>query len=187
MPLTLTRTDLIRSANFINGTWTNTATARLAAAEAANDFPRLAGALYDNGRLWTRLAADVADLAVVQQEAVALWYAHGCEGIVEAVTGTGKTHLGLEAVAHAARAGERSTVLVPTSIVSQSPRSRWVSRRAARLETQRLVPSAAALRPSREWRALWHGCDHEELACSGGGGNPHRRSQSATRPQPVAG
>ncbi len=42
-----------------------------------------------------------------------------------------------------------STVWVPTSIVSHSPRSRWVSRRAARLETQRLVPSAAALRPSR--------------------------------------
>lgn len=39
----------------------STATARLAAAEAANDFPRLAGALHDNGRLWTRLAADVAD------------------------------------------------------------------------------------------------------------------------------
>ena len=41
-----------------------------------------------------------------------------------------------------------ATVLVPTSIVSHSARSRWVSSRAARLETQRLVPSAAALRPS---------------------------------------
>ena len=37
---------------------------------------------------------------------------------------------------------------VPTSIVSHSARSRWVSTRAAREETQRLVPSAAALRPS---------------------------------------
>ena len=42
-----------------------------------------------------------------------------------------------------------STVLVPTSMVSASARSRWVSRRAAVPETQRLVPSAAALRPSR--------------------------------------
>ena len=41
-----------------------------------------------------------------------------------------------------------STVLVPTSIVSHRARSRWVSSRAAGLETQRLVPSAAALRPS---------------------------------------
>jgi len=39
-------------------------------------------------------------------------------------------------------------VLLPTSIVSQSARSRWVSRRAAVEETHRLVPSAAALRPS---------------------------------------
>ena len=58
--------------------------------------------------------AQELSLMTWQQEAVALWYAHGCEGIVEAVTGTGKTHVGLEAVAHAARAGERSTVLVPT-------------------------------------------------------------------------
>ena len=42
-----------------------------------------------------------------------------------------------------------ATVLVPTSITSHSARSRWVSSRAARPETQRLVPSAAALRPSR--------------------------------------
>ena len=42
-----------------------------------------------------------------------------------------------------------ATVPVPTSIVSHCARSRWVSSRAARLETQRLVPSAAALRPSR--------------------------------------
>ena len=38
---------------------------------------------------------------------------------------------------------------MPTSITSHSPRSRWVSSLAARLETQRLLPSAAALRPSR--------------------------------------
>lgn len=49
-----------------------------------------------------------------QREAIAAWYATGCEGIVEAVTGTGKTLVGLEAAAHAARDGQRSTVLVPS-------------------------------------------------------------------------
>lgn len=36
-------------------------TARLAAAVAAGLLPTLAAALHDNRRLWTRLAADVAD------------------------------------------------------------------------------------------------------------------------------
>ncbi|GAB2854951.1 DEAD/DEAH box helicase [Nocardioides pacificus] len=49
-----------------------------------------------------------------QREAIRAWYDNGCHGIVEAVTGTGKTHLGLEAVAQAVRGGERSTVLVPS-------------------------------------------------------------------------
>lgn len=58
--------------------------------------------------------AHVLDLMTWQHEAAAAWYAHGCHGIIEAVTGTGKTHVGLEAVAHAAARGERSTVLVPS-------------------------------------------------------------------------
>lgn len=36
-------------------------TARLRDAAASGDFPRLAAALHDNRRLWTVLAADVAD------------------------------------------------------------------------------------------------------------------------------
>jgi superfamily II DNA or RNA helicase len=56
----------------------------------------------------------VLDLLAWQREAIARWYANGCHGIVEAVTGTGKTHVGLETVAHAAREGEKSTVLVPS-------------------------------------------------------------------------
>jgi flagellar protein FlaF len=39
----------------------STVTARLGTANTQGDFPCLAGALHDNGRLWTRLAADVAD------------------------------------------------------------------------------------------------------------------------------
>lgn len=58
--------------------------------------------------------ARVLDLLQWQKEAVAAWYANGCHGIVEAVTGTGKTHVGLEAVAHAAAMGEKATVLVPS-------------------------------------------------------------------------
>jgi RNA polymerase primary sigma factor len=49
-----------------------------------------------------------------QQEAMERWYSNGCRGIVEAVTGTGKTHLGLEAAAHAAREGNKTTILVPS-------------------------------------------------------------------------
>ncbi len=41
----------------------STVTARLGAADAQSDFPRLVGALHDNGRLWTRFAADVAGAA----------------------------------------------------------------------------------------------------------------------------
>ena len=69
----------------------------------------------------------VLGLFAWQREAVATWYAHGCRGIVEAVTGTGKTVVGLEAVAHAARAGHKSTVLVP----SVDLQDQWASRFAS--------------------------------------------------------
>ena len=50
--------------------------------------------------------------------------------------------------ARSARGSSVSTVPVPTSITSHWARSRWLSTRAALEVTQRLVPSAAALRPS---------------------------------------
>lgn len=46
--------------------------------------------------------------------AVRAWVGAGRSGVVEAVTGTGKTHVGLEVIARAVASGERSTVLVPT-------------------------------------------------------------------------
>lgn len=49
-----------------------------------------------------------------QRAAMTKWYRAGCVGIVEAVTGTGKTHLGLEAIAQCAANGQRATVLVPS-------------------------------------------------------------------------
>lgn len=49
-----------------------------------------------------------------QRAAMTKWYRAGQVGIVEAVTGTGKTHLGLEAIAQCVAAGQRATVLVPS-------------------------------------------------------------------------
>lgn len=49
-----------------------------------------------------------------QVRAVRAWVSAGSTGVVEAVTGTGKTHVGLEVIARAVASGERSTVLVPT-------------------------------------------------------------------------
>ena len=48
-----------------------------------------------------------------QIEALAAWRAHGRRGVVEAVTGTGKTTVGVLAAAAAVDAGDRVLVLVP--------------------------------------------------------------------------
>lgn len=49
-----------------------------------------------------------------QVEAFAAWAAAGCRGVVEAVTGTGKTRLALAAVRACLARGGRALVLVPT-------------------------------------------------------------------------
>ncbi|ATO13232.1 DNA repair helicase [Micromonospora sp. WMMA2032] len=49
-----------------------------------------------------------------QIEALAAWRAHNRQGVVEAVTGTGKTTVGVLAAAAAVDAGERVLVLVPS-------------------------------------------------------------------------
>lgn len=54
-----------------------------------------------------------------QRQALTAWYDAGGVGICEAVTGTGKTHLGLEAVAQWIRRGERATVLVPSLLLQR--------------------------------------------------------------------
>src|SRR3712207_6765167 len=48
-----------------------------------------------------------------QQEALAAWTANGRRGVVEAVTGTGKTTVGVLAAAAAVEAGEKVLILVP--------------------------------------------------------------------------
>ncbi|MDO8122561.1 helicase-related protein [Isoptericola sp. b490] len=69
-------------------------------------------------------AATVLALHPWQRRALDAWYANGCRGAVEAVTGTGKTHVGLEAAAQAALAGLSTTVLVPTVDLQRQ----WVRR-----------------------------------------------------------
>ena len=49
-----------------------------------------------------------------QAEALEAWRAAGRHGIVEAVTGTGKTQVGVEAIREAVNEGRRAAVLVPT-------------------------------------------------------------------------
>ncbi|MCQ9385737.1 sigma-70 family RNA polymerase sigma factor [Brevibacterium moorei] len=50
-----------------------------------------------------------------QVEALTNWYAAGCRGVVEAVTGAGKTMIGITAAFEAFKAGIRTLVIVPTA------------------------------------------------------------------------
>lgn len=54
------------------------------------------------------------DLRDWQVEAFAAWAAAGCRGVVEAITGSGKTRLAMAAVRVAVARGGRALVLVPT-------------------------------------------------------------------------
>lgn len=56
----------------------------------------------------------IATLHLWQREALEAWFDAGGRGVVTAVTGTGKTHLGLEAMLRMHDRGGRSVVLVPT-------------------------------------------------------------------------
>ena len=49
-----------------------------------------------------------------QHEALAAWRENGCRGVVEAVTGTGKTMLGVSAIGDELLRGGQAVVLVPT-------------------------------------------------------------------------
>ena len=78
---------------------------RLQAAQLASEVPPTTLDLYD----W-------------QREALQAWHRSGDRGVVEAVTGTGKTRLGLAAIADARVAGHRAVVLVPTLVLQ----AQWV-------------------------------------------------------------
>lgn len=66
-----------------------------------------------------RGAVDAADLRLYpwQQRALARWRAAGRCGVVEAVTGSGKTRVGLAAIATALEEGRRVLVVVPTTVL----------------------------------------------------------------------
>ena len=64
------------------------------------------------------------DLWQWQAEALDEWHASDCRGVVEAVTGAGKTMLGLTAAFEAFRLGIKSLVLVPTAELQ----NQWLSR-----------------------------------------------------------
>lgn len=68
-------------------------------------------------------AEDYADLWAWQQEAVQAWRDNGRTGVVEAVTGSGKTRVGTAAAFEAVRQGMRVLVLVPTSELQRQ----WIS------------------------------------------------------------
>lgn len=59
-----------------------------------------------------------------QAEALDAWHAADCRGVIEAVTGAGKTMLGLTALFEALRLGVKTLVLVPTAELQ----NQWLSR-----------------------------------------------------------
>lgn len=56
-----------------------------------------------------------AELYDWQQQALQSWKANNFRGVIEAVTGAGKTRVGIAAIAQALRLGMKATVLVPTT------------------------------------------------------------------------
>ncbi len=67
-----------------------------------------------------------------QEQALAAWTQQGKCGVVEAVTGTGKTRVGMTAVTRALGAGEQALVLVPTKELLYQ----WKS------ELEKLIPTS---------------------------------------------
>jgi superfamily II DNA or RNA helicase len=67
-----------------------------------------------------RISADAAqDLSVWQKLAYKRWVDHKRRGVVEAVTGAGKTRLGIAAIKEAVAINRRSVVVVPSIVLQQ--------------------------------------------------------------------
>src|SRR5688572_11083058 len=58
---------------------------------------------------------DYAFLYAWQQEALKAWHANARRGVIEAVTGAGKTRVGIAAAFEAVRQGIKVLILVPTA------------------------------------------------------------------------
>jgi RNA polymerase primary sigma factor len=84
-----------------------------------------------------------------QKEAIVAWIDNGEMGIVEAVTGAGKTDVGIALVEHALNRGERILVLVPMNTL----KDQWVERlRADVCDHLGVEVDAVSKTPSWAWR-----------------------------------
>lgn len=92
-------------------------------------------------------AAQVISLYDWQLDALAAWEDAGRRGVVQAVTGTGKTRIGLAAIDDALRAGRQSVVIVPTLALARQ----W---RAAIAELLPQVRRFDKRRPDRQWDVI---------------------------------
>jgi RNA polymerase primary sigma factor len=70
-----------------------------------------------------------------QAEALTAWREAGRQGVIEAVTGTGKTVVGIQAIAESVRDGGRATVIVPKIDLLRQ----WVTRIRVELPSARLA------------------------------------------------
>lgn len=61
------------------------------------------------------VSTEYAFLYALQQEALKAWHFNARRGVIEAVTGAGKTRLGLAAAFQAVRQGIKVLILVPTA------------------------------------------------------------------------
>ncbi len=66
---------------------------------------------------------DYAFLYAWQHEALKAWHSHARRGVVEAVTGAGKTRVGIAAAFEAIRQGIKVLILVPTAELQRQ----WLS------------------------------------------------------------
>lgn len=64
-----------------------------------------------------RVSSDALGLRPWQEEALESWRRAGSHGVVQAVTGAGKTRVGVAAIAEALEIGRRAVVIVPTRVL----------------------------------------------------------------------
>ena len=82
-----------------------------------------------------------------QRDALQAWRAAGRHGVVQAVTGAGKTRVGVAAIAEAIAAGRRAVVIVPTLVLVRQ----WLQTLAELLPGVAVASSRDAVRP---WSVL---------------------------------
>jgi RNA polymerase primary sigma factor len=112
--------------------WTVRGACRVTASEPLSSTQVVSAYQLVTSRPGARI--DVTQLYTWQREALAAWRENGRRGIVEAVTGAGKTHLGLAAAAEALGKGEKVAVIVPRIELA----TQWLAQLPAALPAARL-------------------------------------------------